>query len=122
LLKPPAGQLLETIYQVMNRVRGSAHPLIRAGRGTYTTKERPGRRPLFILVAEDNDFMRNFWSNFSAARPPCAVGERRPEGVVLGERVPSTAASGRPMPELDGFQVIQNRERDDRGRHCLSLH
>jgi len=117
LLKPAQqDELLETIYQVMNRVRGSAPSAAQSAPVEERTPDTvPAVAPLNILVAEDNDFNAQLLEQLLV---------RRGHHVRLasdGRKALSLAEEGAfdlllldvHMPELDGFQVIQAiRERE----------
>ena len=111
LLKPAQqDELLETIYQVMNRVRGSAPS---AGQSAPAEELRPETAPavatLNILVAEDNDFNAQLLEQLLVRRG------HRVQLANDGRKALSLAEEGAfdlllldvHMPELDGFQVIQ---------------
>jgi two-component system, sensor histidine kinase and response regulator len=117
LLKPAQqDELLETIYQVMNRVRGSAPS---AGQSAPAEEPKPeivpAVVPLNILVAEDNDFNAQLLEQLLVRRG------HRVRLASDGRKALSLAEEGAfdlllldvHMPELDGFQVIQAiRERE----------
>jgi PAS domain S-box-containing protein len=119
LLKPAQqDELLETIYQVMNGVRGSARsPAQFAPAEELTPETFPAIVPLNILVAEDNDFNSQLLEQLLVRRG------HRVQLASDGRKALSVAEDGAfdlllldvHMPELDGFQVIQAiRERESR--------
>ena len=113
LLKPAQqDELLETIYQVMSRVRGSAPS---APVEDIKADTVPAVVPLNILVAEDNDFNAQLLEQLLVRRG------HRVRLASDGRKALSLAEEGAfdlllldvHMPELDGFQVIQAiRERE----------
>jgi two-component system, sensor histidine kinase and response regulator len=117
LLKPAQqDELLETIYQVMNGVRGNAPSAPPSAAAEDLTPEAiRAVVPLNILVAEDNDFNSQLLEQLLV---------RRGHHVQLandGRKALSLAEDSAfdlllldvHMPELDGFQVIQAiRERE----------
>jgi two-component system, sensor histidine kinase and response regulator len=117
LLKPAQqDELLETIYQVMNAVRGSAPSAGQSAPAEERTPETvPAIASLNILVAEDNDFNAQLLEQLLV---------RRGHRVRLandGRKALSLADDGTfdlllldvHMPEMDGFQVIRAiRERE----------
>jgi len=116
LLKPAQqDELLETIYQVMNRVRGSAPSPAQCAPTALTPETVPALAPLNILVAEDNDFNAQLLEQLLVRRG------HRVRLASDGRKALSLAEDGAfdlllldvHMPELDGFQVIQAiRERE----------
>jgi len=118
LLKPAQqDELLETIYQVMNGVRGNAPSVAQSAPAEERTPETvPAVAPLNILVAEDNDFNAQLLEQLLVRRG------HRVQLASDGRKALSLAEEGAfdlllldvHMPELDGFQVIQairDRER-----------
>jgi two-component system sensor histidine kinase/response regulator len=111
LLKPAQqDELLETIYQVMNRVRGSAPSAAQSAPVEKHLPETvPAVPPLNILVAEDNDFNAQLLEQLLIRRG------HRVRLASDGRKALSLAEKGTfdlllldvHMPELDGFQVIQ---------------
>ncbi len=125
LLKPAQqDELLETIYQVMNRTKGDK-VVEAAGRQPSGEPAPEGLRPaasttLSILVAEDNDWNAQLLEQLLVQRG------HRVRLASDGRKALSLAQAGTfdlllldvHMPELDGFQVIgaiRERERSAGG-------
>jgi two-component system, sensor histidine kinase and response regulator len=124
LLKPAQqSELLETIYQVMNRTTermkdegGRMKEDKKSAAGSDSSFNlQPSSLPLHILVAEDNDFNAQLLEQLLGRRG------HRVRLASDGQKALSLAEEGAfdlllldvHMPELDGFQVIQAiRERE----------
>src|SRR5260370_39568885 len=117
LLKPvQQDELLEAIYRVMSRSPGNAPPLAwLTPRQQATTAPIPTPIPLHILVAEGNE------SSAQVLEQALVRQGHRVRLASNGREVLTLAEQGGfdlllldvPMPELDGFQVVQAvRERE----------
>jgi two-component system, sensor histidine kinase and response regulator len=111
LLKPvQQNELLETIYQVMSRANGNVPS---EAEPSWTRESAPAPVPaaasLHILVAEDNDFNSQLLEQLLVRRG------HRVRLATNGREALTLAQAGAydllfldvPMPELDGFQVVQ---------------
>jgi len=117
LLKPAQhDELLETIYQVMNGLRGSAPSAAQSAPIEELKSETvPIVAPLNILVAEDNDFNAQLLEQLLARRGHRVrlASDGRKALSMAEEDAFDLLLLDVHMPELDGFQVIQAiRERE----------
>jgi CheY-like chemotaxis protein len=117
LLKPvQQEELLETIYQVMDRFKGDPPPAVRPAPGQAPVlAPGPTGTPLRILVAEDNEFNAQLLAHVVARQghEVRLANDGREALALAGEGPFDLLLLDLHMPELDGFQVIRAiRERE----------
>ena len=117
LLKPvQQDELLETIYRVMSRAKGSTPTPIELAPGPEAASAAPATTSsLHILVAEDNEFNAQLLEQLLRRRGHYVrVASNGREALALAqERVFDLLLLDVHMPELDGFQVVSAvRERE----------
>ena len=117
LLKPvQQDELLETIYRVMSRAKGSTPTPIELAPGPEAASAAPAvTSSLHILVAEDNEFNAQLLEQLLRRRGHYVrVASNGREALALAqERVFDLLLLDVHMPELDGFQVVSAvRERE----------
>jgi PAS domain S-box-containing protein len=118
LLKPvQQDELLDTIYQVMSRVRGDEPTEARpAAGGELPAAPAPVVTPLHILLAEDDEFSARFMEHLLArSGHRVRLASSGPEALALAEEGGfDVLLLDLHMPGLDGFRVvaaIRERER-----------
>ncbi len=117
LLKPiQQDELLEAIYRVMSRAKGSAPTPIELAPGPEAASAAPANTSsLHILVAEDNEFNAQLLEQLLRRRGHYVrVASNGRETLALAqERGFDLLLLDVHMPELDGFQVVSAvRERE----------
>jgi two-component system, sensor histidine kinase and response regulator len=117
LLKPVQhDELLETIYRVMSRAKGSAQTPIELAPAPAAARAAPDTTSsLHILVAEDNEFNAQLLEQLLRRRGhDVRVASNGREALALAEdRDFDLLLLDVHMPELDGFQVVSTvRERE----------
>ncbi len=129
LLKPvQQDELLETIYRVMSRAKGSTPTPIELAPGPEAASAAPANpSSLHMLVAEDNEFNAQLLEQLLRRRGHYVrVASNGREALALAqERVFDLLLLDVHMPELDGFQVVcavRERERtSDRHLPIIAL-
>ena len=117
LLKPvQQDELLETIYRVMSRAKGSTPTPIELAPGPEAASAAPATTSsLHILVAEDNEFNAQLLEQLLGRRGHrVRVASNGREALALAQdRAFDLLLLDVHMPELDGFQVVSAvRERE----------